>query len=360
MKGILSFYESFYGSNFYRHFRRPPDFNKSNFRIQFTVKDPKSLFVHVHRNNGNHPCLIHTYDHGTIDNLKEKKNSIMVFDRVFLDFDVRNEEARKIKNELVKLRSSGLNYKKSLQNSLQEKLQNLVINEKISKPAVNDAKDFAIKIEETFEKPPILFFSGFKGCHAYIFFKPTEFKDINLAVLWFAKHVKKSYGYSTLDLSVTRDAKARLSRVPYSKHQLTDLIVVPFQLSDDYEDIMARSLDPSVENFDIEDYCTNFSEHLQEIDEIEFYNSKIRKTTQKSEMATKNSFDDVTDQLILFKQILGTPVRVYPEKEYVMYHCPFHDHEDKKPSFRVNKKGYYCYGCGRKGNYWDFLKKNYR
>ncbi|MTK13101.1 MAG: hypothetical protein F8N39_13780, partial [Clostridiaceae bacterium] len=258
MKGLLSFYESFYGTNFYRHFRRPPDFNKPNFRIQFTVKDPKSLFLHVHRNNGNHPCLIHTYDHGSYDNLKEKKNSIMIFDRVFLDFDAENEEAQKIKNELVKLRSQGLNYKKSLQNKLQENLQYMVIDEKISKPAIDDVKDFAKKFKETFEKPPILFFSGFKGCHAYILFKPIQFKDINKTISWFAKNAKKAYDYSTLDLSVTRDAKARLSRVPYTKHQLTGLTVVPFNTSDNYEDIMARSSDPYIKNFEIEKYRTNF------------------------------------------------------------------------------------------------------
>ncbi len=356
MKGLLSFYESFYGTNFYRHFRRPPDFNKSNFRIQFTVKDPKSLFIHAHRNNSNHPCLIHTYDHGSYDNLKEKKNSIMVFDRVFLDFDAENEEARKIKNELVKLRSYGLNYKKILQNKLREKLQNLVIKDEISKPAIDDAKNFAQKFKEAFGKPPILFFSGFKGCHAYTLFKPIQFKDINKAISWFAKNAKKAYDYSTLDLSVTNDAKARLSRVPYTKHQLTDLTVVPFQHFDDYDKIMGKSLYPEVENFDVEKYRTNFYKHLQKIDEIEYYNSKIRKTTPKPEMATGNNFKGEYDHRIFFRQILGDPVREYPEKEYVMYHCPFHDHEDKKPSFQVNKKGYYCYGCQRKGNYCHFFK----
>lgn len=359
MKGLLSFYKSFYGTNFYRHFRRPPDFNKSNFRIQFTLRDPKSLFLHVHRNNSNHPCLIHTYDHGTLDNLKAKKNSIMIFDRVFLDFDAENEEARKIKKELVKLRSRGLNYKKYLQNKLQEKLQNLVINEKISEPAIDEAKDFAHKFKETFGKYPILFFSGFKGCHAYTFFNPVEFRNINSAILWFAKNVKKACDYSTLDLSVVRDAKARLSRVPYSKHQLTDLTVVPFQISDDYEDMLDRSLNPCVENFEVENHYTNFSNHLQDIEEIEYYNSKFRKATQKPEMAITNNSKDLGDNRVFFRQILGIPIREYPEKEYVMYNCPFPDHEDKKPSFKVNKKGYYCYGCGKRGNSWQFLKDYY-
>jgi DNA primase len=59
---------------------------------------------------------------------------------------------------------------------------------------------------------------------------------------------------------------------------------------------------------------------------------------------------------VFFRSILGDPVKEYPDKDYFMYNCPFQDHEDKKPSFRVHKKGYYCYGCQKKGNYWQFLK----
>ena len=266
MKGLQSFYKSFYGHLFYRHFRRPPDFNNSKFRIQFTVETPKNIYLHLHRNNGNHPCLIHTYDHGSRANLKQKKNNIMVFDRMFLDFDVDNEDANKIKKQLLKLRSHGLNYKKSKQKKLREKLQNLIIEEKISKPAIDDAKDFAIKFKETFGKLPVLFFSGCKGCHAYTFFKPTEFKNINNAVSWFAEYVKKSYNYKTLDLSVTHDAQARLSRIPYSQHQLTGLTVIPFTLHDNYEDIMDKTLNPTVESFEKEKYYTDFNKHLQKID----------------------------------------------------------------------------------------------
>jgi DNA primase len=59
---------------------------------------------------------------------------------------------------------------------------------------------------------------------------------------------------------------------------------------------------------------------------------------------------------VFFRSLLGDPVRSYPDKEYVMYNCPFQDHNDKKPSFRVHKKGYYCYGCQKRGNYWQFIK----
>ena len=358
MKGLQQFYRDFYDHTFYRHFRRPPDFNPDKFRIQFSVETPKNLYLHVHRNSGRHPCLIHTYDHGSRGNLKRKDPEKMVFDRAFFDFDVSNDEAKKLKENLIELRSQGLGHEKVQQEELQSQLQNLIINDDIAKPAVEEAKDFAVKFKETFGKYPALFFSGCKGCHAYIFFRASNFKNLNLALTWFAGHVKKSFNYQTLDLSVARDASARLSRVPYSKHQITNLTVVPFSVEDSYEDIVEKSLNPQVETFNREDYSTDFHKHLKEIDLVESYNAKIRKNRIKHAPPSAPLPGKKIDHRDFFKKILGDPVREYPEKEYIMYHCPFPDHDDKKPSFRVHRCGYYCYGCQRKGNYWKF-KKSY-
>jgi len=359
MRGLQSFYQSFYGPIFYRHFRRPTYFENIKFRIQFTVETPKSLYLHVHRNSGNHPCLIHTYDHGSRGNLYRNCSDKMVFDRVFLDFDVSHPEVKKIKKELTDLRIHGLKYERSRQDELKYQLQDLIINEKIAEQAIDEAKHFAIKFKETFGNYPLLFFSGCKGCHAYTFFKATSFKNLNLAVSWFAENVKKSYNQQTLDLSVTQDAQARLSRLPYSKHQLTDLTVVLFSIKDDYDEIIKKSLNPFVEDFNREDHQTDFHKHLQKIDSVESYNAKVssmNQTTNKVILGRSKIFKGIYDHRVFFKSILGDPVREYPDKEYVMYNCPFQDHNDRKPSFRVHKKGYYCYGCQKRGNYWQFLK----
>ncbi|MCC7559755.1 MAG: hypothetical protein KO318_04915 [Methanobacterium sp.] len=283
----------------------------------------------------------------------------MVFDRVFLDFDVSNHEVKKIKNELTSLRCHGLKHEKSRQDELKDQLQDLITNEKIAKQAIDEAKYFAVKFKETFGKYPALFFSGCKGCHAYAFFKATGFKNLNLAVSWFAENVKKSYNQHTLDLSVTQDAQARLSRIPYSKHQLTDLTVVPFSIEDDYDEIIRKSLHPHVEDFSRENYQTDFHKHLQKIDLVETYNARVKninKTSNKVSLGGSKNFNGVYDHRVFFNSILGDPAREYPDKEYVMYNCPFKDHNDRKPSFRVHKKGYYCYGCQRRGNYWQFLR----
>lgn len=358
MKGLQSFYRSFYGFKFYRHFRRPDEFINKNFRIQFKVETPKQLYLHVHRNSGTYPCLIHTYDHGSRGNLNKCKSAKMVFDRVFFDFDVSYDQLEKIKKELVEFRSLGLNNEKHKQVQLKDQLQKLIIQDEIVKPAIDEAKDFARNFKETFGKYPALFFSGCKGCHAYTFFNQSKFINLNRAVSWFTSHVKTSFNYHTIDLAVTKDAKARLSRVPYSKHQLTGLAVVPFTVHDEYEVIIERALSPEVKNFYREDFITDFHLHLQEIDKIETHNAKIkdniRRNNKKQYRLNKIKFID--DHRTFFKSILGEPVKEYPEKEYVMYNCPFPDHDDNKPSFRVHRCGYYCYGCLKKGNYWQFLK----
>lgn len=123
-----------------------------------------------------------------------------------------------------------------------------------------------------------------------------------------------------------------------------------------------KSLNPRFEDFNKEDYQTDFHIHLKKIDQVETYNAKIRhinKTTNTARLDGSMNITGVYDHRVFFKTLLGVPVREYPDKEYVMYNCPFKDHNDRKPSFRVHKKGYYCYGCQKKGNYWQFLKDYY-
>jgi hypothetical protein len=361
MKGIIPFYQLFYGLNFYRYFTRPPDFiPKYRFQVKFTIKDAKQLYLHISKNNGFHPCYASIYDYGIKDNLNQNiKTEPIVYDRVFFDFDIDNNQAYQLKKQIQDLRSRGPNHQKMLQDDLKEKLRNLILDEKIAKPAIDEAKIFSIQLKKWFGSYPILFFSGCKGCHAYIFFEPINNVDINRSLTWFAEKIKNNNQYQTLDLSVNKNAKTRVSRVPFSKHQYTGLTVVPFQVNDTYEEIMTKSLSPGIGFFTREAYYSNFGEYLQEIDPILKHNVKIQKENQiKVASVNKNkSYKSIVDDhRLFFKSILGEPIKEYSDKEYVMYHCPFQDHEDNNPSFRVYKTGYQCYGCNRKGNYFQFLK----
>lgn len=354
---FINFYAEFYGLNFFRHFRRLPEFKNNKLRLQFTVKNPKQLYLQVHNNSGFHACLVHVYDHGMYDNLNSNNNSAIQYDRVFFDFDISDPEVKKLKKDFILLRRQGSLHKKEKQLQIKEKLQNLIIEDKIAEYAINEAKNFSKQFEKTFGSPLSLFFSGCKGCHAYTFFNPSKFQNFDAALSWFTKNLQKTY--PTLDLAVAKDATNRLSRVPYSKHQLTGLTVVPFTIEDNYKTIIKKALSPIVEPFNQLDYFSNFNEHIHEIDKCLEHNNQIREAKRQAELKLNpprvSSYKDM-DHRLFFKMLLGEPEGEYPEKEYVMYNCPFQDHKDHTPSFRVHKTGYYCYGCQKRGNYWQFLK----
>ena len=128
---IQCFYKEFYGASFFRHFRRPPYIDDQRFKIQSIVKNPQNICSHVHLNNGNYPCYTHVYDHGSLSNLKKNNPNHMVFDRVFFDFDVHDDESQNIKKTLQSLRSHGLKYELNLQNELKEQLRNIIKDERI-------------------------------------------------------------------------------------------------------------------------------------------------------------------------------------------------------------------------------------
>lgn len=356
----INFYRSFFGSRFARHFRRPSDFKIS--RIQFTITKPRHVCQHVDKNSGFLPCYVSIYDYYTVDHLKDNEQANIIFDRAYFDFDISNTYIKNIKKNLTELRSHGLDYMVSEQDELKLQLKECIINNKVAKPAIDEGKLFAKIFKESFGKYPALFFSGFKGCHVYCFYEPTKLINPNKTIEYFASRTKNVYNLQTMDLSVNKSALSRVARIPYSKHQLTGLSVIPFKITDSYEDIISRSLNPIVEPFSIENHYTQFNGHLQNIDHTLEDNRQIK----SAESATKikchpnsyNSYDGV-DHLSFFNDFLGEPVSKYLDKEYVMYCCPFTDHNDNKPSFRVFKTGYNCYGCSRKGNYWQFLKDYY-
>lgn len=361
MKDYSSFYESFYGSRFARYFRRPSDWK--TFRTQYTVKTPKQLNRLINENSGIHNCFVSIYDYGTVDALRQKKEDNLCIDRVYFDFDIHNAEAKVISDNLKDLRGGGLNYARNVQDKLKTRLKNLIINEKIAKPAIDEVKLFAKLFKKDFGKEPLLVFSGSKGCHAYCFMEPVKLDNPNDTITYFAERVKTAYGFKTLDLSVNKGALARLSRVPYSKHQLTGLSVIPFKSTDSYEEIISKSLKSVIEPFNIENHLTRFDKHLKSNDKILEHNKEVRVEMEAvKRKSTKNyagmfKSSKIGDHREFFRQILGEPAGEY--EHYNMYHCPFSDHEDKHPSFQVYHTGYKCYGCGRKGNHWQFLKEYY-
>ncbi len=355
---MVNFYRSFYGYKFTRIFRRPHQFqNTDKFRIEYYVYTPNKLYSLVKHNSGFHKCLISTYSYGIgplVNKSRLKENTII--DRLFLDFDITLEgELSDLQKKLNKLREYGCNHQKVRQDEIKEKLRQSLLKDSLALKAVEEAKYFAEKFKESFDNYPILFFSGFKGCHAYLFFKPVNLVNPNLTISDFASRLKKYLELDTMDLSVNMDPVTRLSRIPYSKHELTGLSVVPFTIDTPYEEIIENAVKPEIELLRLENHLSNLDSHLINNETILLENQKIRSENLLDlKPPILNSYKNL-DHRIFFENLLGWPARRYDY--YDMYHCPFPDHEDLNPSFTVYEKIYICFGCNRKGNYWQFLKE---
>ena len=353
---LQSFYSSFYGDEFARYFVRVP--YKSNTKIykQFPVQNTKQLWLNMDKVNGIYPTYASVYNYGSIDDLKRNDTKNIVLDRVFFDFDVSDSTINNLKKRLVELRTKNLKYNIHEQREIVNEMQELLIHNKVAEPAYKDCCLFSKLLENEFGKPA-LFFSGGKGCHAYPFFDPVKLSEPNKTIRHFSEVIKNKFNLKTMDLTVNNDPITRKSRIPYSKHHLTGLTVVPFEISATYEEVIEKAINPVVEPFHIEKYLTTLGRQLKEIDRILVNNSKIeakvKKTNNSRVHRCHNKLGE--DNRPYFKKILGEPTKTY--EHYDMYNCPFPDHEDIKPSFMVHSKGYQCYGCDHEGDCMQFLKE---
>lgn len=357
---IPSFYSSFYGHHFARLFVRvPPVGHNRRIQMQFKIMDPIQLYNKIKENSGYHKCFISIYSYGnSIESLNDNYKSHPLLDRVFFDFDLESKDIKNNLDELNKIRKNGLHYQPDRQEELLKDIYNRVVNKKASIEPINHAKKFAEFLNNEYGAYPALFFSGFKGCHVYAFFEQTNLNNTNNTIQHFAENMRERMKLDTMDLSVNKDPNVRKSRVPYSKNEMTGLTVVPFHIDDSYDEIIDKALNPTVEPFKISNYLTSLKKHLEELDKTIPLNQ--HKPHQRRTQITRNNkkwipVSSSIDNRMFFRDIIGPPEREYTH--YDVYHCPFPDHSDNKPSFIVYNSGYKCYGCNRRGNYWQYLKE---
>jgi CHC2-type zinc finger protein len=294
-----------------------------------------------------------------------------IIDRLFFDFDLDNSKrAKELKDEILtdiaKKNLSTVNKK------MNEYNQALLEKEKI---ALQPYKDMIklYKHLESFDIKPYPVFSGSKGFHLYIFFPETTeltMDSINYLSLSIAEKFKKSCDLKSIDFNVNRDAYARLFRLPYCKHPVTQLYTYPIDIDDSYNDIIDKSFNPEIQDFKISDYKESegnkaFTEHLLNLNEDYMKikeeldkNKKLNQIRAEKRLkkyngkAINNQNSIFSDCRKLAKEFLGDPVKNYGT--YVTYHCPFH--EDNNPSMSVYEKTFIC-GCFGKMNYFEFIKK---
>lgn len=360
MDKLLSFYQQFYGKSFNRHYR--PINDKFSVNIDCNGSEQLIQLMRKERIPTNH--YIETLNRQDIN---VKQSAIM--DRLFFDFDGYSKDAKLIKEELHDLRKENLNKESSLQAALMEEYQRLLLDEKIAKQPIKEAKHFAESLFNDFDVYPLMFFSGGKGAHLYVLFEPVELINPDKTIETLAEMIKENNKYENMDLAVNKDPTARISRIPYTIHPISGCSVIPFSIDDDYETIINNSINPDVSEINIQNYKMKFDDKLKSFDEavtieIEREKKEIERARAlkkqnlilkgRNMKLLKGGYDkDKIDLRDIFRQEVSSDVKDYGH--YIACKCPFHS--DNKPSMLVGEKWFKCEACSTSGNYVDFIMK---
>lgn len=76
-------------------------------------------------------------------------------------------------------------------------------------------------------------------------------------------------------------------------------------------------------------------------------------------MTIKDRIEQIKSRVTILEVVSFYGVELQKKGEWFTGHCPFHDHEDKKPSFAVrpSKGRCGCFGCGKGGDVVDFVEQ---
>ncbi|MGF7118026.1 hypothetical protein [Methanobacterium oryzae] len=364
MYNLIEFFKEFYGESFIRDYRRISPIETR----RFIVQSPKVL---IRLLNGEY---IYSNHYMSV-NSREERNSTTskAMDRLFMDFDTDDQCLKDIKNKIVDIQMKKPHNILQEEQELIHQYQDILIEDKVAETPINEAKRVAKLIYDTFGVYPILVFSGAKGCHLYIPYNPVLLNFPNKTIELICNDYTSRFNLTTLDPAPSRDANARISRIPYTRHPISGMYAVLFGIEDDYTTIMEKSVNPVVEPFKMQNHMTDFDKYLPEIDmhvskmkelekqqrDLQNYRRRLRnqrKCNRRVNIGIKGRYR-VPDCRDLAQDILGVPEADY--EDYITYKCPFHS--DKHPSMSVYNENFFCgvSGCVGALNYWNFLKKYY-
>lgn len=367
MMKMKEFYRNYFNFNYCRDLRvvYPPNkirqpspkvLHNYNYPKTTTDLEMSERFFSFLLNNKNRNGVGNTYyeitNYKYLSNYRNKTEPYT--DRLFFDFDIEgNDEIATVKKELYTIRTT-LSGKERIkaEDKLRTHFRDILLNTDALKTPFFEA----IKLNNYFNElgiKTLLLFSGSKGLALNVLFDNLQLENISQISYELAVNLKKGLNLSTLDLAVNKDAKARMQRVPYTKHNYTLLVNQPIPQEvgfDEFLDII-KNTKPRVMDLNIMDYENYYIKDLLLKKDFMF---KVKNTKVEARRKFNGTYkpDNNKDCRDLCKQVLGEPVREY--KEYNTYLCPFH--EDNIPSARVYKDNFYCAACGAYYWYDDLIK----
>lgn len=287
------------------------------------------------------------FQNNTFYSISIKRDGVRYSDRLFFDFDLENETY------------------KELQKS--SDARDMLFNSTILETPFNEvAMVYDYLSDDGFK--PYTVFSASKGMHMYCFFNPCYIENIGIISMKYAETIQNELNLKTLDFAVNKDAHMRKARLPYSRHNKTDLFATPYNVNDDLSDILFDAVNPSIKDFHISDYIMKgFSEVLMDTDKdvSDLLQKKQQRMEKERELERQSNKDVIVYKDIDFSAInmrdlvrdVASDYFVKSMGKYDIYLCPFHS--DTNHSAYCYEKIFGCASCGKSWNYYDFLKDYY-
>ena len=275
------------------------------------------------------------------------KDSMRYSDRLFFDFDLDDKNYKEIE-------------------SSDDAVTYLTNTDILESPFHDVSMAYDYLKEEGFN--PYVLFTSSKGFHLYCFFEPVLIENIGYISTKYAETLKSKLHLKTIDFAVNKDAHMRKARLPYSRHNKTDLFVTPCNVDDDISDILSDAVNPTIQDFHMSDYIAKgFSDDLIATDEeisklleLEQQNiakeRELKKQSQKDIICHKDVDLSAIDMRILVKDVISDNF-VKSMDKYDIYYCPFHI--DSHHSAGCYEKRFHCSSCGNSWNYYDFIAEYY-
>lgn len=274
-----------------------------------------------------------------------KRDGQRLSDRLFFDFDLENEKYKAL--------------------TTSESARDMLLNSDILEKPFNEmAMSYDYLKEMGFNPYPVA--TNSKGYHLYIFFNPILIENIGYISTNFAEKMQQDLNLSTIDLSVNKDAHMRKARLPYSRHNKTDLFVTPCDVNDDISDILSDAVNPTVRDFHMDSYIADgFSEILSEMDKdvstflkLERERKEMEREKERQSQKDVIIHKDVDLSSIDMRELVRSVASEYyvkSQSNYDIYNCPFHD--DNHHSCGCYEKRFHCSACGKSWNYYEFISE---
>lgn len=305
-----------------------------------------------------------------LDDFKSGSIEKRFCDRIFIDFDIDNNDKVKVMKEEFKRAHKTLEGKErdEILDILQQDFRDLIFNSHLLEDVFKESKSLCDYLSR-YGLKPYLVFSGSKGFHINIFFDEMQLRNLSQISQTLALSYSKELNLHYIDFNVFDRDKAhkRLQRLQYGIHSKTNLMTRPLSPDIAYDEmldtIQSKKVKPIDFDFNEMKAPEGFNKMLMKLDkEISFRNAQRQieldmiNTEKKLAMQKKYGKNYKSFQEIDLRDIANSyGIDGKRQGDKLIVSCPFHN--DKHPSGVVFPSRFHCSTCNLTLNYYDFISR---